>query len=455
LLIVQNSPGANDERVDPVVVLREEPMSWAQKVGVLTTVVVTAADGYDLLAASFASSGFGTEWRLTHSTLGMILAMNLAGMGLGTLFVSPIADRIGRRATVMPCLVIVALAMFGAGVSRSAQMLAATRFITGIGIGGMVGATLALATEYSNNRNKPLALALLSIGVPLGGILGGALAPTLLSRFGWRAIFFSGGIITLMMAAIAMLFLMESLDFLINRGEPGDLQKANAVFARYGRESMRRLPTRQAILRPGLARLFGRPMRATAGAMALVNFFQMTTIFYFLLWLPQLVVDMGFSAAEGARVSLVQNMLGVLGALTVGMLGRKVPIVLLTALALVATGASVWAFALAPPGLLSLKVGAGVEGFLSLGSVAGIYAILARAFPAALRATGSGFAVTIGRLGSVVASVVPGLLFTHGWHIADVSAVMAGIIAVAACVLWLWASSKRGVGDKVNRSALA
>ena len=126
---------------DPRPVLLAAPMSAAQWIGVVTTLLITAADGFDLLAASFAAPSFSAEWKLTHAGLGLLLGMNLIGLGLGALFVSPQADRIGRRKTIVPCILLVSASMFLSCLADAPVTLGALRVVAGIGIGGLTGPT--------------------------------------------------------------------------------------------------------------------------------------------------------------------------------------------------------------------------------------------------------------------------------------------------------------------------
>lgn len=127
-----------------------------------------------------------------------------------------------------------------------------------------------------------------------------------------------------------------------------------------------------------------------------------------------------------------------MGALLVGWLARRWPIVPLAVATMVGTSLAIMGFAYPPHDLTWLKVGAGVEGFMALGCSAGIYGVMAQAFPAAARSTGTGFAYAFGRIGSALAAVLPGILFTKGWHLAGVSGLMVGVsvVGIAAVLLW-------------------
>ncbi len=435
------SPGTIRER-DPRPVLLAAPMSPAQWVAVAVTLLISATDGYDILAASFAAPSFAVQWRLTHGALGVILAVNLIGLGFGALFVSPLADRAGRRATILGCLLVVSVSMLLSAVSTTPVLLGLTRLTAGVGIGGMVGATLALATECANLRNRPLTAAVISVGLPLGGLFGAASAALLLRDHSWRSIFVSGGVITLAITALSAFLLPESVDYLIGRSDGRSLLTLNRVLRRFGQPELTVLPfPGSGPAGPAVAvrtTVFGRELRATTLAMIVLNFTQMMPIFFFVSWLPQIVADLSFSPATAAGVSLFQNAFGIVGALLVGWLARRWPIVPLAVATMIGTSLSILLFSFLPHDLALLKAGAGLEGFMALGCSAGIYGAMAQAFPAASRSTGTGFAYAFGRFGSIVAAVLPGVLFTRGWSLSQVAGLMIGVSVVGAATFLIW-----------------
>ena len=181
---------------DPRRLLLTGPMSGGQWVAVAITLLISATDGYDILAASLAAPGITTQWRLTHAVLGQVFAVNLIGLVLGATLVSPLADRIGHRPTIIGSLLLMTASMFLSAIAPRVLVLEASRLMVGVGIGGMVGATLSLATEYANLRNRPFTAAVFALGLPIGSLIVGAMATYLLKEQSWRSLFLSGGMVT-------------------------------------------------------------------------------------------------------------------------------------------------------------------------------------------------------------------------------------------------------------------
>jgi MFS family permease len=186
----------NRPDADPRDIITNAPMSRLQVWVVALTVALNALDGFDVLSISFASPGIATEWGIDRAALGIVLSMELIGMAIGSILLGGIADTVGRKPTVLGCLAVMAAGMLGATTSTSVVTLSIWRVVTGLGIGGMLAAINAVAAEFSNARRKHLAVSLMSIGYPLGAVVGGVVAAQLLKTQDWRSVFYFGSAVT-------------------------------------------------------------------------------------------------------------------------------------------------------------------------------------------------------------------------------------------------------------------
>lgn len=172
---------------DPRAAIAAEPMRAAQIVVVALCIALNALDGFDVLAISFAAPGIAQEWGIDKATLGLLLSMELFGMAAGSVLIGNVADRIGRRPTILGCLMVMAIGMFAAWTASDIRQLSAARLFTGLGIGGMLSSTSAMVAEFSNDRRRGLNVSLNIAGYSTGAILGGLVASALLSGTGdWR-----------------------------------------------------------------------------------------------------------------------------------------------------------------------------------------------------------------------------------------------------------------------------
>jgi MFS family permease len=149
---------------DPKSIIDHSAMGLAQWLAVLVTVALNALDGFDVLSISFASPGIAKDWGIDKATLGWVLSMELFGMALGSVLLGGVADKLGRRTTILGCLVAMAAGMWGAGHAHGVYELLPWRLLTGVGIGGTLASINAAAAELTNLRWRNFALALMVIG---------------------------------------------------------------------------------------------------------------------------------------------------------------------------------------------------------------------------------------------------------------------------------------------------
>ena len=181
---------------DPRDIIANQSMSRLQWAIIALTVALNALDGFDVLSISFASPGIAQEWGIDRAALGIVLSMELIGMALGSVFLGGVADKIGRRPTILGCLMVMAVGMTMATTVHGLVDLSIWRIVTGLGIGGMLAAINAVAAEFSNTRRRDLSVSLMSIGYPLGAVVGGIVAAQLLRGNDWRTVFYFGASVT-------------------------------------------------------------------------------------------------------------------------------------------------------------------------------------------------------------------------------------------------------------------
>ncbi len=209
-------------------------MSPRQAIAVGLCVLLVALDGFDVLAISFASPGIAKEWGIDRAALGIVLSMEIIGMALGSIVLGNVADRIGRRPTILGCLVVMTAGMFLATTARGVEPMSVFRFITGVGIGGMLAAINAVAAEFANNRRRNLAVTLMAAGYPLGAVFGGMIATTLLAGGDWRSVFMFGAFATAVCIPLVLWLLPESVSYLVERQPANALARVNPTLRRLG-----------------------------------------------------------------------------------------------------------------------------------------------------------------------------------------------------------------------------
>lgn len=411
-------------------------MSVLQVLAVAITIGLNALDGFDVLSIAFASPGIASEWHIDRGALGIVLSMELVGMAFGSVLLGGVADKIGRRPTVLGCLVLMTLGMFMATTAKGTVDLSLWRVLTGLGIGGVLASINAIAAEFSNARRKNLCVSIMAIGYPVGGVLGGLVVQSLLKHGDWRSVFYFGATITAIFIPLVLLFVPESVHWLAHKQPAGALQKINRALGRMGHPPISALPALpEQGRRRSIADIFGPGLVATTVIVTAAYFFHIMTFYFVLKWVPKIVNDMGFAPSAAAGVLVWANLGGACGGATLGLLGLRFSMKRLTIAVMVLSTVMVTVFGHSPADLQRLSLVCAASGFFTNGAIVGMYSIFAQAFPTHVRAFGTGFAIGIGRGGSVLAPMLAGFLFQAGYSLPSVATTMSFAALCAAVVL--------------------
>jgi len=438
---------------NPKSIIDDGAMGVAQWVAVLVTVGLNALDGFDVLSISFASPGIARDWGLDNATLGWLLSMELPGMAAGSLLLGGVADTVGRRPTILGCLVAMAAGMFGAAHAHGLFELLSWRLLTGLGIGGTLAAINAAAAELSNRSYRSFAMALMVIGYPIGGVIGGLFVQKLLASGSWHAVFAAGAWATAAFLPMVWWLLPESVVFLDRRRAPGALEEINRILARLGHSQAAALSespllaTRHSIadiLKPGLL--------GTTVLITLAYFAHITSFYFLIKWVPKIVVEMGFTPQAAAGALTWVSLGGAIGGVLFGLIATRTGLKPLTVCALLGGALMIVWFGRGAADLASLKEVLAIAGLFTNAAIAGLYLLFAQVFPTHVRATGTGFAIGVGRGGAWLAPVIAGYLLRAGFVLETVAVIMAFGSLLAALVLL---ALKVRDGDALTRTVPA
>lgn len=423
---------------DPRAILDQVPMRAVQLGAVALCVLLNALDGFDVLAISFAAPGIAAEWGIDRAALGLVLSMELIGMAAGSVLLGQVADQIGRRPTILGCLAVMTIGMALVPLAGTVVALSVIRLFTGIGIGGMLACTNAMVAEYANARNRGLAVAIMAAGYPLGVVIGGSAATAVLATGGWRDVFLLGTAAAAVLLPLVWWGLPEPVNSLIDRGGPHALGRVNATLARMGHAPVAVLPPPTAkTARLPLAALFRPGLAATTILLTIAYFAHIMTFYFMLKWIPKIVVDLGYPPASAGGVLVWANIGGLIGAVLLGLASRRIgprpPMIV----ALAGSAAMVAWFGYGHRDLDGLRVVAAIAGMFTNAGVVGLYALIAQAFPTALRGTGTGLVIGIGRGGAALGPIIAGALFASGGSLGSVAIGMAlgSVVALVALMM--------------------
>src|SRR6195256_6457784 len=198
--------------VDVGAVLDEGKWGPYQKLLVFATALTIILDGLDNQLLPPSIPLLLKEW--PQGTFSWVLTSGMVGMMLGGFIGGAAGDRVGRRIALLGSVVIFGLLTVLASFSTSVGMLLVLRFLAGLGLGGAMPNAAALSSEYVPRRQRPFAVTLTIVCIPLGGSLAGFTGALILPNFGWRALFLTGGIVPLVLAGVLLKVLPESPRYL-------------------------------------------------------------------------------------------------------------------------------------------------------------------------------------------------------------------------------------------------
>ena len=390
----------------------------------LLCAAVTCVDGFDMQAIGYIAPTLGKAWHLAPGALGPVFSASLLGLMIGALVGGPIGDRIGRKRVIVVCTAFFGLCSLLTVLADSLNSLMAIRFITGIGLGGVMPTAIALTGEYSPQRKRATMIMMMFCGQSLGSVLGGAAAAQLVPVFGWASVFWVGGILPLVLALALIPALPESIHLLVLLGNQGGGGRVRAVLARIDPafvypEGTRFVAPAEHTAEFPVRQLF-REGRTTVTLLMWVIFFMNLLVIYLLAnWLPTVINNAGTSVQTAVYISSLYHVGAVAGALTMGqVIDRFGSFRVLT-----------WAFALA--GLFIIAIGSAgasvallvpavfAAGYCVVGAQGGANASAATYYPTGIRSTGVGWALGIGRIGSIIGPVLGGMMISLHWSTPD------------------------------------
>ena len=399
--------------VDVGQVLDEGRWTAYQKLLIAGTALTIILDGMDNQLLPNAVPAMMREWSLPRSAFATALASGPFGMMIGGVLGGVLGDRIGRRTSLLLSALAFGLITLFITLVHSPTELTLLRFLAGVGLGGAMPNAAALASEYVPRKERPFAVTLTIVCIPLGGTLAGLIAGRMLPAYGWRGLFVIGGLIPLVLAALLFKLLTESPRFLaVHKERWPELRR---ILRRIGHVVSDDTVFVDAAAASGTARkastaeLFRAGLRwDTIGLFGAFFFCLMANYIGFLV-IPVMLTGVGWAQSQAAYANSLFNFGGVagaiIGALIIQRLGSRVTMLGMSALAIV-SAAVMMGMPLTPQAILFPLIMFTITGGLLNAVQTTMYALAAHVYPVEIRGTGVGTAVAVGRIGNVLASYV-------------------------------------------------
>jgi AAHS family 4-hydroxybenzoate transporter-like MFS transporter len=416
--------------VDVGTAIDEGRWTGYQKLLILGTALTIVLDGVDNQLLPNTIPTLIKEWGQTRPAFANALASGPFGMMIGGLMGGVIGDRFGRRVALLGSVVTFALITLAIAFVNSIDMLLVLRFLAGVGLGGAMPNAATLASEYVPRRQRPFAVTLTIVCIPLGGFVAAELAARIIPAYGWRSLFLVGGAVPLVLSAILWKVLPESPRYLAQRRERWP--ELTALMRRIGHDVANDVsyvdavaPGGQAGKKGSFADLFTPLFARDTIALCLSFFFCLMVNYVAIQLVPAMLAGVGFSQPSASRGLTMVNIGGVIGAvggaLLIQRLGSRITMLGMS-LAAIACSIGMSRMVLDPAAepivsldlpVLPISLTAVMLMFLVTGGLLNavqttMYALAAHVYPTEIRSTGVGTAVAFGRIGNVLAVYVGG-----------------------------------------------
>jgi len=421
-------------------IIDQRPLSRFQSITILLCGLVLVLDGFDTQSIGFLAPSMAESLHLSIRTFGPVFSAALIGLMISSLVAGPLADRVGRKWPIVISTLIFATFAIATGRATTFDQLVAFRFLTGLGLGGAIPNVVALTTEYAPKRLQQVLVTTLFCSMPFGALLGGLVSSVMLPHWGWRSVFYAGGILPLVVALILIRVLPESIRFLIMSGT--DRNIINRIFSHIApdltQEDLDCSPLRQDQRFKGIPviHLFTEG-RAVGTVLLWVPFFMNLLVLYFIIsWLPALLHQTHMPVSAGIIGVSVFSLGGIAGSLLQGRMMNSWGsfAVLLSEFALCLLLIGSLAFVASFPLMMVVIF---LLGCLVQGAQAGLNALSATFYPTSIRSTGVGWALGVGRTGSIVGPIFGGIMVSHNWTLQQIffAGAIPALLAAVAIVL--------------------
>ena len=409
-------------------------------------------DGFDLSSISMAAPALSQAWHLPGAAFASTFVMSSVGIMVGALISGPIGDRTGRKPVLLVSLMLLVLSSLACIHATSVPMLATLRFFTGLGIGSLMPATVALTSDYLPDRLRASVIMVVFTGAPLGGFLGGQVVAQLLPIYGWTVIFVIGGILPLILIPVVLLWLPESPRFLLQRGRL--TARSERLLRRLKIDPAGTGETLDVATGNPVAGLFRDGLAPTTVLVWMLYFANLISMYLIGYWMPTVLHMSGLTPADAVFAASLRDAGPLLSVFLLAPLSQR-----FTPQSVLAFSLSFGIVAIGAVGLLDLPylpllAVIFLIGCCTTGSMTVINGMTAALYPARVRNTGMGWALGIGRLGGIGGPWLGGLLLGLGWPPRQIFLFACATALIAAvCVVLLRLQVRRVEPRSVLRQA--
>ncbi|MGN7386416.1 MFS transporter [Sporosarcina sp. SAFN-015] len=367
-------------------------------------------DAMDVGILSFVIAAISVEWHLTTSEMGWIGSMNSIGMAIGAFGFGLLADRIGRKNVFMMTLVLFSLASGLSALTTTLTVFLILRFFVGAGLGGELPVASTLVSESVSAKERGRVVVLLESFWAAGWLIAALLAYFIIPEFGWRI-----ALILTALPAFYAIYLRSNLP---------DSPK----FEREGEPKQS--------IGDKLKLIWSKEYSRRTTMLWIVWFTVVFSYYGMFLWLPSVMVMKGFDMIHSFKYVFIMTLAQLPGYFTAAWLIERAGRKFVLATYLIGTAVSALLFGNAES-LTMLLISGAFLSFFNLGAWGALYAYSPEQYPTAVRATGSGMAAAVGRIGGIFGPLLVGSMLTAGYGFGFIFTIFCGAIIIGVLAVLL------------------
>lgn len=404
---------------------------------IITGLFLIAFTGYGATAYGSITTSITEEWNLNDAVLGYMGSLSEFGSMFGAVVLSIISNRKGVKKVLISSVLIFCVFTFGQSLAGNAAVFGVCRFLAGVGFGGVIPLVISLLSEYAPKNSKSKAVAIALSGNQVGSIIASLLAIAIIQRFGWRPVLWMA-FVPIVFLGFIIKFVPESAQYLVEKGKSEQIGKIlKRIDDNYENEidvdkALREYAeTKTAAEKVSYFKLFSGKLFLVTILAAVIYVMGLLFINGVIVWLPNVMVQNGFSLGSSLTFSIILNIGTITGTAVWGVVAdRKGFKVLLPAIYTV--GAAALMLMGVKTNTLILYLFVFMIGFFLFSAHSLVNAFVSQHYPEKLRTSAVGFVNSIGRLGGILGPTLGGLLLSADASIAVWFGVFGGTGLIAA-----------------------
>jgi AAHS family 4-hydroxybenzoate transporter-like MFS transporter len=390
------------------------PIAEVQVRVVLLCALVTLVEGIDLTLIPLLAPAIAKAWSIPSSAFGAIFSAGPIGLIVGGFGVGWFADRLGRRAALLGAMVIMTLSTVVSAWAGDPTQLMICRVLTGIGFGGVVPAATSLVSEFLPSRTRASVVAFVILGQSFGALLAALFMKTSLASSPWQTIILEVSGLCALITLVLWAALPESPRYLLLRAP--DSARLKATLRRLRIAETPAVPIEPAGGRAQVRELFGHGRALGTGLLWATFVGTCATVSFFTTWLTLIYTYAGKPAADGVSAMAAYSFGGIVGGLAIPPFSARwnVNLVLMATILAGAASCAVLGSVLHLGDAVNLGAAFACGVFVP-GAFYLLYPPAVRFYPTAIRSTGIGSAVAVGRIGNTLSPLAAGYMLSAGF----------------------------------------